>query len=177
MPHHASTTDALDKHWSIPSVLFNFVMPRIPWKPWVLQPLWHVLIGWFLTLMFVYLGSGAGPSHDYVTYFALLILLLGFNSQYLSLLTSTESNSDEPFIRFIRSSRRAKSANVSRNKPVTSKSPIVNVFPTSSVESAISRPNLILSSVAEFDLSKIRDSFCGHHQPSALQSLGCTAIQ
>jgi hypothetical protein len=63
-------------------------MARLHWKPWITQPLWHALIGWFLTLLFVYFASGPGPSHDYIAYFALFILLLAFIAQIVTIIVS-----------------------------------------------------------------------------------------
>jgi hypothetical protein len=43
---------------------------------------------WFLTLVFVYFASGAGPSGNSLTYLALFILLLAFVAQIITIIVS-----------------------------------------------------------------------------------------
>jgi hypothetical protein len=50
-------------------------MPRVIWKPWVLNPMWHALLTWAFTLIFVTLLAGESPRSDFTGLVAVYILM------------------------------------------------------------------------------------------------------
>src|SRR5438445_3709030 len=50
------------------------MMPRIMWKPWVLNPIWHALLTWAITLFCVILLAGDPAPSNFAGFVAVFVL-------------------------------------------------------------------------------------------------------